>query len=124
MKYSSKFEQGWTFYMNHMDKFTFCGQLPVDFEYDPKGPSAKEVFYNWEAGHGLTPTSEPELLQKIHNCKSSINFQIKEWVDGFKDFVEPVDYYMQSFVDPPSWIRKAFVNALKKRWGDDVVDWF
>lgn len=124
MKYKSKFEKGWKFYLDHADLFTFCGQLPTEFEYDPDGPCAKEVFYNWEAGKGLTPTSEPELLQRVHNCKSSINFQIKAWVEGFADMMEPVDFYLDSFNNPPKWIRKALVNALIRKWGPNAPNWY
>ena len=57
MKYKSKFEKGWKFYLDHADLFTFCGQLPTEFEYGPDVPSAKEVFYKWEEGTANIKTS-------------------------------------------------------------------
>jgi hypothetical protein len=123
-KYSKKFNKGWKFYLEHADKFSFCGQLPVEFEYDPSAPDAKEVFFNWESGYGLTPTCEPDLLKKVHNCKASINFHIKMWTQGFEDVMEPIEFYMDSFKNPPKWVEKALKNSIIRKYGPGSELWF
>ena len=123
-RFSKRFERDWSFYLDHREKFQFTGQLPREFEYDPSGPDAKQVWYDWESGHGLVATSEPDLLSEVHQTKSAINFHIKLWTEGFPEVMEPLDFYLDEFREPPKWIRKALVGSIRRRWGSNAHQWF
>ncbi len=123
-KYKNRFNRDWEFYLRHIDSFAFSGAIPKEFEYDPDGPDAKATFYHWESDCILFPTSEPELLQKVHTTKGAVNFHIKLWADGYSELFEPVDSYLDSFDNPPHWIRKAFENTLRRLYGDSSPGWF
>lgn len=124
MKYTKNFNRDWDFYLNHSDMFTFSGASPKVFEYDPDGPDAKETFYRWESDCVLVPTKEPELLQRIHITKGSVNFHIRQWVEGFEDFMEPIEFYLESFTNPPKWVRKALEGSLVRKYGERCLGWY
>jgi hypothetical protein len=90
MKYSKNFERDYTFYLNNLDTFNFCGTLNPKHTPIPNGTkSAKEVFFMIESHGKNEPTSEPELLEKLLLTKASVNFQIKEWAQGLSDMTLP-----------------------------------
>lgn len=91
MKYSPNFERDYTFYLNNVDNFTFCGTLlPKHLAvYDKNGVTAKEAFYHIESSGKNKPTKEPDLLNKLLLCKASVNFQIKQWAEGRADGTLP-----------------------------------
>jgi hypothetical protein len=55
------------------------------------------------------------LLQELITSKGSINLHIKMWVDGWYDMLEPIGYYLDSFIGPvPEWIKNSILNQLRK----------
>ena len=81
--YSKNFERDYNFYLNNLDNFNFCGTLTPNHSAIPdnNGFSAKDVFYSIESNGINKPCKEPDLLNKLLLCKSSVNFQIKQWAE-------------------------------------------
>lgn len=135
MKYKDKFNKTYDFYLSVKDTFNFCGTLNPKYEiiYDEEGVDAKEWFFNAENGKNL-PTYEKELCEQLQLCKASINFNIKLWVEGWKDYSfyqEPMEMFtqkelvwntngtfkyksLQEQYNFPDWVHKAFINQLNK----------
>jgi hypothetical protein len=112
-----KFEKDWNFYILHKDKFNFSGEeVVVKYTDFSETYSAKECFYYYDSTGVMYNCSEEDLLKQVINCKKSINFQIKQWVEGLVDLLEYTEVYMNEFQNPPKWIRKAFVNQSIKYW--------
>lgn len=110
-KYSKSFERDWDFYFKNKEKFNFCGE-DVIVKKHCNGASAKEAFFLLDSKGIEIETYEPDLLKSIIICKKAINLQIKMWVDGFADMMEPINYYLESFIEPPFWVEKALVNQV------------
>jgi hypothetical protein len=91
-KYSKNFERDYTFYLNNLDNFDFCGTQNPKFEadFDYNGKSAKDVFYSIQSHGKNLPCSEPELLNKLLICQSGINFQIKQWAEARAEGLLPL----------------------------------
>ena len=51
-------------------------------------------------------------------CKSSINWHIKNWAEGYEDMKEPFETYMKEFINPPAWVAKALKKAIHKNYWD------
>ena len=102
------------FYYKNRGKFQFFGgeiDLPPLGEYE-----LLDCYMYWEGTGIVMPCKEPEELRKVIHCKKSVNFHIKMWVEGFDDFGMGVDEYLKSFIDPPDWVRTAFIGQLKKKF--------
>lgn len=110
------------FYLEHKDAFTFCGTDLAVIPQCETGKSAEYCFIQFDTTGKIPPCSQPELLRDVIRTKKAINFQIKQWVEGWVDMREPVDYYLAEFNRPPTWVRKAIINQLKKSWTKQVVD--
>ncbi len=92
MKYSKGFERDYTFYLQNIDNFVFCGTVEPSFVAipDSNGKSAKECFMRIDSNGVNLPCNEPELLNRLLLCKASINFQIKQWAEGRSDGTLPL----------------------------------
>lgn len=84
-------------------------------EYNRNGVDAKLWFYTLDSTGKSLPCKQPMLAKTILRCKKSVNWQIKEWTQGYDDCLIGVDEYIDSFVNPPEWVSKAFRNSLNKR---------
>lgn len=108
IKYSKNFERDYNWYLEYKNIFTFCGTgidkslIITDLI---NGKSAKECFYLRESQGKKIATKEPELLFSLYLVKSSINFHIKMWAEGFSD-------YGYSTVD-------KFLNTKELVWNAD-----
>jgi len=80
--------------------------------YNKDGIDAKEAFFQLDTYGKIQECSEPELLKEILRCKKAVNWQIKEWVEGFYDMREPFSYYIKSFTNPPSWVLDSLKRAV------------
>ena len=114
MKYRNRFNEDFQFYFNNRKKFTFCGQEVHMPEYDVNGVDAKAWFHILDSTGKSKPCKHPRLAKAILRCKKSVNWQIKEWVQGYDDCLIGVPEYLESFINPPCWIVKAFRNSLIK----------
>lgn len=87
MKFSKKYERDYEFYYKNRKNFIFCGTRVPKYQaiFDENGKSAKEVFYIIDSTGKNSPTNEPELLNELLLTKASVNFQIKQWREGFLD---------------------------------------
>ena len=97
-------------------KFTFCGTNVEEVEYVKEGKTAKEVFFILDSTGTLEPCCDPKLLRKVIIFKKSLNFHIKQWVEGYDDMYMGVDEYLREFDKPPQWVGKSFRNQLKKKF--------
>ena len=102
-----------------MEKFCFAGVEVPTPEFNDGGRSAKEAFYIFDSTGKLPPCSQPSLLKAAITCKKAINLQLKMWVEGFEDMLEPVEYYMAEFFQPPNWVEKSFRRQLAKHLGEN-----
>lgn len=110
-----RFLRDWEFYLAHIDVFTFCGEEVKAFPYSEAGLSAKECFYKWDSTGCIFPCKEPELLRKVIITKKAINFQIKQWAEGWQDVGESLNFYLSTFTSPPNWVANSIVNQLKQQ---------
>jgi len=114
MKYSKAFDRDFAFYMAHRQKFCFAGVEPPFVACAPAGMNAKECFFRWDSQGRLNPSSQPELVTALILCKKSINWHIKQWVEGFDDMLEPLSTYIAEFNNPPDWVIRALVGSLER----------
>lgn len=121
MHYSNNFERDFNFYNDNKEKFTFCGEEVLSFPYDKNGLSAKDVFYKFDSTGKLLPTKEPELARLLLQCKKAINFQIKQWVEGYDDCLIGREEYLNEFIgEYPEWINKSFINQRFKYYKNKI----
>lgn len=120
MKYSKRFNRDYNFYINNLDKFSFCGKKDVSFYplviFDDQGVCAKEAFYAYESKGKILKTNEPLLLMALHKCKASINLHITLWSEGREDGTFPriewEEYVKEKKLLP--WIKKAVEAQMWK----------
>lgn len=88
-KYKQKFLNSFNFYLKIRREFNFCGTAERDRRYNifhnNNGVCARECFFNLENGRNL-PTRHPNIVNALLLSKASINFNIKQWVEGMKDY--------------------------------------
>jgi len=118
MKFSKNFERDYNWYLKYKDIFIFSGSPTKKIETGNKY-SAKEAFYLYDSQGKLVSTYEPELLQQIFKCKESINFQIKQWVEGLTDYNFPyIDIY--SFLNRRDLVWSPDGTFIKKKFNGAV----
>lgn len=116
IKYSQRFIEDFEFYCKNRHPFIFCGVEVCIEPMDVMGVTAREAFFRLDT-HGVkVPCREPQLLRELIRCKKSINWHIKQWVEGFADVGEPVSFYLDSLIDPPSWVEEAIRGQLCKQY--------
>ena len=110
-----------------INRFEFCGRDNFTNKkgdnlivFDENGVNAKESFFIFDSNGQIFSTNEPYLLKNLYKSKASINFHIKMWAEGRRDFtlskVEFLRYCRQNRF--PLWVFKA-VEA--QRWkGFDI----
>lgn len=113
-KYSDQFETDWNFYLQNKDKFIFCGEDVLLWEYNEKGNTAKECFYKFDSTGKKTPCTEPALLRAIVICKKSINWHIKQYAEGCADGLFFFNELINEFISPPEWVEKALRNQTNR----------
>ena len=114
-KFSIRFEEDYLFYLANKDKFKFCGTDVQEFPFDENGIDAKEAFYIFDSTGNRKPTNQPDLVKQLIICKKAVNWQIKQWVLGWHDMLEPLSTYIKEFICPPDWVTKSINNQLLKR---------
>ena len=117
-KYSKQFNRDYEFYLAMVDlEGLFCGEAASCWPYSESGVDAKRAFYVFDSTGKVVPTTQPELAGKIIFVKKCINFDIKLWVDGFRDYMPTVDDIEEKFGgESPRWVMSAFKQQLRKRW--------
>jgi len=115
MKFSRRFEEDWEFYLKNKTKFVFCGEN-VNWIPDLSKPivSAKEAFFIYDTSGIKHPTLDERLLIEMIVCKKSVNFHIKMWTDGYDDCLMGIETYLEEFIEPVQWVKKALQKALQK----------
>jgi hypothetical protein len=117
MRYSANFEKDFNFYMANKEKFIFCGEQVAPFPFAANGPSAKEAFYKFDSTGKILACAEPELATALLRCKKAINFQLKQWVEGYDDCLIAIHEYLTEFLgEAPPWIERAFRNQRAKTY--------
>jgi len=94
----------------------FGGYLEPIPEYDPEGLDPKHCFFIYDSTGEVKPCKDVELFKQVLTFKKSLNWQIKQWVEGYDWCLMGVDEYISMLKDPPEWVYKAFRNQLKQRW--------
>jgi len=116
-KYSQRFEEDYHFYWRNVERFKFSGKKPADVVSDPNGKDAKHCFHVMDSQGKRLPCSEPEKLKALLMCKASINWHIKQWVEGYLDGTFPPPEMRKYFdeIQAPDWVEKAVTGqAIKK----------
>lgn len=132
-KYSKKFELDYKFYLLNSSRFTFCGLAiaqqkgrEIFAEYDEKGVSAKEAFYEFDTKGKRVATCEPDEYRRVMTCKASLNFHIKLWFrftqhiwsEGFIDIAQSIDDYFCNLILPFNYniipFKKVLINQICK----------
>ena len=106
----------YNFYLANMDKFMFFGDHlnHTQFKEDANGKPADMAFKALDSQGKVIACKEVDLLKGVMTCKKSINFHIKLWAEGFKDFGEDIEYYINEFIRPPEWVRVSLNNQINK----------
>ncbi len=89
--------------------------------YDKSGLEPRECFFKYDQTGVLDPCTDPEVVFKVLRFKKSLNFWIKTWIDGYMDMMEPIEFYISQFDNPPEWVEKSFRHQLQKRYNEE--DW-
>lgn len=123
--YSQNFERDYSFYLNNIQHFTFCGTMIPKFKAisEATGKTAKDVFYSIDSNGKNIPCREPELLDNLLLCKASVNFHIKQWAEGRVDGTLP--YYelngdgnsLEWEMDDDGNVVPVYDNSLSKKYG-------
>ncbi|MFW9872147.1 MAG: hypothetical protein ACFFG0_03520 [Candidatus Thorarchaeota archaeon] len=116
IKYSESFKRDYKFYKQNCNKFQFWGgELEQTNIKITKGCySVQKCFYLWDTeGKKKLKCKDVDRLKKLINCKKAINFQIKQWSEGW-DIPDTIKEYMSSFKSPPEWVEKSLRRAIKK----------
>ena len=120
-KYSKNFNRDYEFYLRHIGRFDFAGGAEIPrVTFDENGVDAKRAFFLFDSNGTLAPCNEPELFYKLMVTKKGINFHFKMWAEGFWDLMEPIEFYLDEFDNPPEWVEKALREQKEKesqrRW--------
>lgn len=119
MKYSQNFNRDWEFYTSNLNTLEFWGgdRIPT-VEYSVSGVSAKDCFYTYDSTGKLIPCKDHELVKSTLRFKKALNFQIKQWAEGFDDVGQPYEDYLTMFNNPPEWIKESLRNQV---WDNRVL---
>lgn len=118
-KYSANFERDWQFYINNLNVFSFWGGDTI-FEplYSIDGLSAKDFFYKMDSlGFEKMKNkacNEPKLVSDVLRFKKALNFNLKQWCEGYRDCGMGTHEYIQILIDPPDWVLESFRKQLNK----------
>jgi len=123
MKYSEAFKRDTTFYLKNRHKFDFFGDLLPEIRYDKNGIDGIKCYWNIDSKGKYLSTKHVRIVKAILTAKKSVNWHIKEWVDGYEEVREGIQFYLDEFNNPPKWVEKAFRNQLKKKyeWRKNVL---
>jgi len=114
-RYKPNFDRDWNFYLAHKDRFTFCGEAVETPKLDREAYDAKRCFHRYDSqGKYPESCSQPELFMEVLRAKKSINWQIKQWAEGYNDCILSITDYMESFTDPPQWVEEALRKMRDK----------
>lgn len=58
--------------------------------------------------------TEPQLVADVLKFKKALNFNIKQWCEGYNDCGMGTQEYVRIFDNPPDWVLESFRNQLKK----------
>ncbi len=114
MKYKPAFERDYLFYYQNRHRFKFAGCLIPQVPCQSDGVDAKKAFWNFDSKGKLLPCREPELFAEIMSCKKSINLHLIMWAEGYQDCLISVSELMESFIDPPTWVKEALIKQIEK----------
>ena len=120
MRVSESIKRDFYFYVMNADKFNFCGEeVNLRHLYDLNGLGSLECYAIFDSKGIWKPCKETTLLENVIRAKKSINFQIKQWVEGYEDCLMGIPEYMKSFEgDIPDWVETAFRNQLKRKYNN------
>lgn len=113
-------ELDFEFYLANSEKFVFFGSGldERDFNDSLTGKTAKEAFKFLDSEGKVIPCKEIDILKKVITCKKSINFNIKQWSEGYPEFGEPIETYINEFINPPAWVEKALRGSIDRYFKD------
>lgn len=129
MKFSPKFNRDWDFYSNPLTQefFSFSGKPDSEFlpkiKSDSNGKTAKECFHVLDSTGKVVGCCDSVLLLSVFKTKASVNFQIKQWANMFRDgSMLPVELtQLEKELDMPSWVVEAVVRQSGRKF--ELCDW-
>lgn len=123
MKYSTKFEKDYEWYLSIIDIYTFDGVnshvnkngIPI-IQYDINGKSAKECFYRYDSDGVIIKTNEPTQLEKLLRVKGSVNLHIKMFAEDRANGILPKVLFNEivNEINAPIWFIEAVENQKYK----------
>jgi len=123
MKYSSRFERDYEWYLKVGDFFNFDGSQHYHNKkgkplvvHDQEGSSAKECFFMYDSTGKISPTKEPKLLKYLYKTKGSVNLHIKMYAEDRASGVLPkveFDKICEQY-NVPEWFVKAVETQKTK----------
>jgi len=121
-KYNKNFERDFKWYMSMRHIFSFDGSSSYHnkrgeyiVQYDKKGASGKEAFFQYDSNGTIKPTKHPNLLLSLLKTKGSANLHIKMYAEDLAkcrwNKIEMRALCIK--YKAPDWFRKAVDN---QRW--------
>ncbi|MDG1950205.1 MAG: hypothetical protein P8J32_05340 [bacterium] len=123
MKYSSRFERDYEWYMSVSDIFCFDGckhyfnKKGQDLvQFDKNGFTAKKCFYLYDSSGVIKHTREPEELLRILKTKGSTNLHIKMYAeDRARGYLPKIEFeIICDEINAPDWFIEAVEQQKKK----------
>lgn len=122
IKFSKRFEEDFAFYSANT-RFAYCkenllweiGGNPIPEIGVDSTITVKEAFYHFDTHGKIVSCDDPQQLRVLIVTKRMINWHIKEWASGCL-YGEPLKTYIQLFINPPDWVKKALMHQIKKAY--------
>jgi hypothetical protein len=123
MKYSTKFERDYNWYLSVSDIFSFDGTKDYYnkkgielIQFDTNGKSAKECFYLYDSNGIISKTNQPDELRSLLKTKGSVNLHIKMYSeDRAKGYLPKIEFNkICEELNLPDWFIDAVENQKYK----------
>jgi hypothetical protein len=123
MKYSTKFERDYNWYLSVSDIFSFDGTKDYYnkkgielIQFDTNGKSAKECFYLYDSNGIISKTNQPDELRSLLKTKGSVNLHIKMYSeDRARGYLPKIEFNkICEELNLPDWFVDAVENQKYK----------
>jgi len=124
-KYTANFERDFKWYLSMRSIFNFDGSkdyynklgLPL-IQYNKKGVSGKEAFFQWDSNGVIKPTKHPNLLHTLLKVKGSANLHIKMYAEDRACCNMNAIEFRALCIEfkAPNWFREAVETQKMKYW--------
>lgn len=120
--YSESFLRDVRFFLANRHYFTFCGKAVPIVKYDSAGVDGMRWFYLIDSTGKDVPTRHLRLAARLLHIKRSVNWQIKEWAEGYEYCFTGILGYFVDVKNPPEWAITALRNQVYRRYIERIDD--